>query len=232
MAVSHHRHHLRSHFRDSASPRTPTGARVPYRGALCPDGLAAIRQLEQLPAEKPGFYVAARRGRAAAVGSKPIKPIGVSPFEEDAEVLVEERVGVEDDRAPQDIHGPPPLRSTSSLAALGVLAQDGVRVRAAAGAGSFRRRSRLEELAAAATARVARLRQELGQRSGAGNRADNRGGQAAQQRAARERAARVEAALNGSASSKPSARAARRPTRSRRPSKRRARLDQRYPNGP
>jgi transposase len=47
------------------------------------------------------------------------------------------------------------------VVALDVLAQHGLRVRAAAGAGSFRRRERLVELAAAATARVEQLRAEL-----------------------------------------------------------------------
>ena len=78
------------------------------------------------------------------------------------------------------------------LVALDVLAQDGVRVRAAAGAASFRRRPRLEELAAAAKARVARLREELDSDPAAGNRRQ----QAAQQRAAREREERVKAALD------------------------------------
>ena len=78
------------------------------------------------------------------------------------------------------------------LVALDVLAQDGMRVRAAAGAGSFRRRQRLEELAVAAAARVARLRAELA----ADPRAGNRRHQAAQQRAAREREERLKAALD------------------------------------
>ena len=78
------------------------------------------------------------------------------------------------------------------LVALDVLAQDGVRVRAAAGAGSFRRRPRLEELAAAAKTRVARLRTELDSDPAAGNRRQ----QAAQQRAACEREERVKAALD------------------------------------
>jgi hypothetical protein len=78
------------------------------------------------------------------------------------------------------------------LVALDVLAQDGMRVRAAAGAGSFRRRPRLEELAAAATARVVRLRAELESDPAGGNRRR----QAAQQHAARERAERVTAALD------------------------------------
>ena len=78
------------------------------------------------------------------------------------------------------------------LVALDVLAQDGVRVRAAAGAGSFRRRPRLEEFAAAATARVARLREEMDSDPAVGNRRQ----QAAQQRAARDREERVKAALD------------------------------------
>ena len=77
------------------------------------------------------------------------------------------------------------------LVALDVLAQDGMRVRAAAGAGSFRRRARLEELHRAAKTRVERLRAELESDPAAGNRRR----QAAQQRAAHERAARVTAAL-------------------------------------
>jgi transposase len=78
------------------------------------------------------------------------------------------------------------------LVALDVLAQDGVRVRAAAGSGSFRRRPRLEEFAAAAKARVARLRAELDSDPAAGSRRR----QAAQQRAAREREERIKAALD------------------------------------
>ena len=78
------------------------------------------------------------------------------------------------------------------LVALDVLAQDGLRVRAAAGAGSFRRRERLGKLAAAATARVERLRAELEADPAAGDRRQR----AAQQRAAREREERVKAALD------------------------------------
>ena len=73
------------------------------------------------------------------------------------------------------------------LVALDVLAQDGLRVRAAAGAGSFRRRERLGKLAAAAQARVERLRAELEADPAAGDRRQR----AAQQRAAREREERV-----------------------------------------
>jgi hypothetical protein len=73
-----------------------------------------------------------------------------------------------------------------------VLAQDGLKVRAAAGAGSFRRRERLGKLAAAAKARVERLRAELEADPAAGDRRRR----AAQQRAAREREERVKAALD------------------------------------
>jgi transposase len=78
----------------------------------------------------------------------------------------------------------------AGLVSLDTLAQDGLRVRASAGAGSFRRRKRLEELRAAAQARVARLRGELETDPAAGDRRQR----AAQERAAREREARVAAA--------------------------------------
>lgn len=78
------------------------------------------------------------------------------------------------------------------LVALEVLAQDGLRVRAGAGAGSFRRRPSLEKLAAAAHSRVARLRQEAHNDPAASDRRR----QAAQQRAAREQQDRVGAALD------------------------------------
>ena len=68
------------------------------------------------------------------------------------------------------------------LVVLDVLAQDGLKVRAAAGAGSFLRRERLGKLAVAAKARVARLRAELEADPAAGDRRQR----AAQQRAARE----------------------------------------------
>jgi len=77
------------------------------------------------------------------------------------------------------------------LVALDVLAQDGLKVRAAAGAGSFRRRERLGKLAVAAKARVERLRAELEADPAAGDQRQR----AAQQRAAREQEERVQAAL-------------------------------------
>jgi transposase len=72
------------------------------------------------------------------------------------------------------------------------VAQDGMRVRAGAGAASFRRRPTLEEARAEAEAQVAALRAELEQDPAAGDRRR----QAARRRAARERAERVQGALD------------------------------------
>src|SRR3984957_12377829 len=88
---------------------------------------------------------------------------------------------------------------TASLAALlsaGAIklesvAQDGLRVRASAGAGSFRRRPTLERFLAEAETRVATLKAELGDDTGA----SRRRGEAARMRAAAERLARVKAAV-------------------------------------
>lgn len=78
----------------------------------------------------------------------------------------------------------------AGLVSLDTLAQDGLRVRASAGAGSFRRRKRLEELHAAAQARVSRLRAELDTDPAEGDRRQR----AARERGAREREARIAAA--------------------------------------
>jgi transposase len=69
----------------------------------------------------------------------------------------------------------------AGLVSLDTLAQDGLRVRAGAGASSFRRRPRLDELRAAAQTRVERLRAEVETDPAAGDRV---------RRAARERGAR------------------------------------------
>jgi len=79
----------------------------------------------------------------------------------------------------------------SGQASLERVAQDGMRVRASAGAASFRRRASLERCRAAAAARLAELRAELDADPGALSR--RQAGQ--RQRAARERQHRVEAAL-------------------------------------
>lgn len=86
--------------------------------------------------------------------------------------------------------------NVASLMAAGVVklksvAQDGMRVRANAGAASFRREERLKGYLEAAQARVAALKREVEDDPGA----EARRRQAAKERAARERQARIEAAL-------------------------------------
>jgi transposase len=84
----------------------------------------------------------------------------------------------------------------AALAAAGLvdfttLIQDGIRIRAAAGSASFRRRATLEQLEAAARELVEHLRGELNEDAEASNRRIR----AARERAARERAERLAAAL-------------------------------------
>jgi len=78
------------------------------------------------------------------------------------------------------------------LVTLKRVAQDGMRVRASAGASSFRRRQRLEEFLAVAKEHVAAVKQQGEQTLGM---AVNARKVAAQQRAARERAERLQQAL-------------------------------------
>lgn len=77
------------------------------------------------------------------------------------------------------------------LVDLNRVARDGTRVRAGAGAASFRRRPTLEECLREAEDQVARLREEMDDDPSASSRRQA----AARERAARERVARVEAAL-------------------------------------
>lgn len=77
------------------------------------------------------------------------------------------------------------------LVTLDRVAQDGMKVRASAGAASFRREPTLEELLTDAESQVARLKQELDTNPAASKTRQ----QAARQRAAEERAARIRAAL-------------------------------------
>jgi hypothetical protein len=77
------------------------------------------------------------------------------------------------------------------LVSLERTAQDGIRVRASAGSGSFRRRARLEEFQAAAAARVAALKEPAGADGPSGTARQ----QAAQARAARQRLERLNQAL-------------------------------------
>lgn len=86
--------------------------------------------------------------------------------------------------------------SIASLMAAGVVklrqvAQDGMRVRASAGAGSFRRKEKLEGFLSAARARVAQLKSEVEADPGEAERARH----AARLRAAKERETRLEQAL-------------------------------------
>lgn len=78
----------------------------------------------------------------------------------------------------------------AGLIALETLVQDGVRIRASAGAASFRREPTLERHLAMAQAVVEELKREVEARSDASNQRM----QAAKERAARERSARVKAA--------------------------------------
>ena len=79
-----------------------------------------------------------------------------------------------------------------NLVTLKEVAQDGVRVRASAGRGSFRRKARLEEFLAVAQTRVERLAKEREHPDPGVTRRE----QAARSRAARERLERVEQALS------------------------------------
>ena len=74
---------------------------------------------------------------------------------------------------------------------LKAVAQDGMRVRASAGAGSFRREDKLKGYLEAARQRVEALKQQVDEDPGG----ERRRSQAARQRAAKEREARIEAAL-------------------------------------
>ena len=76
---------------------------------------------------------------------------------------------------------------TEDLVDLNRVAQDGMRVRASAGAASFRRRPTLEEALAEAEAQVEALRSEAEDDPAAGDRRE----EAARERAARERAGRI-----------------------------------------
>jgi transposase len=79
---------------------------------------------------------------------------------------------------------------SQDLITMAQLSQDGMRVRASAGASSFRRRQTLERLQAAARAHVERVKGELDSTDDTSARV-----QAARQRAAQEKLARLEAAL-------------------------------------
>lgn len=79
------------------------------------------------------------------------------------------------------------------LVSLRRVAQDGMRVRASAGASSFRRRPTLEQALAEAEAQIEALKREAEDEDGS---AESRREQAAEERAAREREARIRQALD------------------------------------
>jgi transposase len=81
--------------------------------------------------------------------------------------------------------------STAGVIDLDEIVQDGVRVRASAGSGSFRRKKKLHKELGKATRLIARLKQEADEDPDASNRRIR----AARERAAREREARLAAAL-------------------------------------
>lgn len=83
----------------------------------------------------------------------------------------------------------------AEVVTLETVAQDGMRVRAHAGSGSFRRKKSLEECRQEAAEQVQRLRDESDDDSASGGDASNARRKAAVERAARERAERVEEAL-------------------------------------
>jgi transposase len=80
---------------------------------------------------------------------------------------------------------------SEGLVELTRLAQDGMRVRASAGSGSFRRQAKLEQCLAEAEAQLEALRQEADVAGGA----EDRRAQTARQRAANDRAERIRKAL-------------------------------------
>src|SRR5436309_228537 len=80
--------------------------------------------------------------------------------------------------------------ANAGLVDLDTLAQDGVRIRASAGAASFRREATLDRHLATAQAVVEELKREVDAHSGASNQRIR----AARERAARERSERVKAA--------------------------------------
>lgn len=80
---------------------------------------------------------------------------------------------------------------SEGLVTMDRVAQDGLKVRAYVGKSSYRRRPKLEELAAEARAQVEALKRELNDDPGAGSRRQR----AARERAVRERAERLERSL-------------------------------------
>lgn len=138
----------------------------------CVEGVGSARALERLSEEHHGFMWLR--------GGVPANYHLLSDFRRDSAAVVDRLLS----------EGVAALLS-QGLIELQTLGQDGVRIRAAAGAASLRRRPRLQLLLEQARQRVATLKQELD----ADADASNRRLRAARERAARERVGRIEAAL-------------------------------------
>ncbi len=138
----------------------------------CVEGVGSARALERLTEEHHGFMWLR--------GGVPANYHLLSDFRRDSAAVVDRLLS----------EGVAALAS-QGLIELQTLAQDGVRIRAAAGAASLRRRPRLQQLLEEARQRVATLKQELD----ADADASNKRLRAARERTARERVERIEAAL-------------------------------------
>lgn len=139
----------------------------------CIEAVGSARQLARLTEEHHGF----RWLR----GSAPLNYHLLSDFRWQAATIVDRLL----------TEGVAALR-VEGLVELASLSQDGIRIRAAAGASSLRRLETLERLLVEAEQRIAQLRQEID----ADPTASNRRQQAARERALRERQERVAAAVN------------------------------------
>lgn len=160
----------RSHTpgRPAADPRVMLGLWL-YG---CVEGVGSARQLERLTEQHHGF----RWLR----GGVPLNYHLLSDFRWQAAAAVDRLL----------TQGVTALWS-EGLVTLASLSHDGIRIRAAAGSGSFRRLATLERLLGEVEERIARLKQEID----ADPDASNRRMRAAAERAARERQERVAAAL-------------------------------------
>jgi transposase len=138
----------------------------------CVEGVGSARQLERLSEEHHGF----RWLR----GGVPLNHHLLSDFRWQAAEVADRLL----------TQGVAALWS-QDLVTLASLSHDGVRIRAAAGASSFRRLARLERLLGEAEERIVRLKQEIDGDPDASNRRLR----VARERAARERQQRIAAAL-------------------------------------
>jgi hypothetical protein len=138
----------------------------------CVEGVGSARHLERLSEEHHGF----RWLR----GGVPLNHHLLSDFRWEAAAVVDRLL----------TQGVTALWS-AGLVRLASLSHDGIRIRAGAGASSFRRQATLERLLGEVEERIEQLKREIDAEPDASNRRR----QAAQARAARERKERIDAAL-------------------------------------